>query len=317
MKRGVGVVGGLALFFVLPASCTSGGGTSDAGSDALAPTTCTTNADCTNGTECLYPTSAGCSATLHCLPPPNAGACKAAPWCACDGTSVSTCSTGASKPVDHMGPCAVEAATCASGLSCEQCDVSGYAPTPMARVLSAPGACSPSAITSAVSSCFATTATGQTCAAWENAEAQSDAGACVTCVLTNKSASAWGAMFCLGGVCKFNNGGCIDLLLGTAAQETSAGGAGSCGDLFYAREGCEEYACDSCSQSGALGSTDFDKCSTAARANECSTYGQPIASTTGVCAALDGDAGPSASRCFPTSDSDVAAYLNVFCGTGP
>jgi hypothetical protein len=38
------------------------------------------------------------------------------------------------------------------------------------------------------------------------------------------------------------------------------------------------------------------------------------AATTGPCATLQEDAGVS--ECFPQSDADLAAFVNVFCGTG-
>ena len=102
----------------------------------------------------------------------------------------------------------------------------------------------------------------------------------------------------------------MDLVLHQVAQEKSAGGPGSCGDLVNASFGCDDYACGTCAAS------DFQTCIQSATFNECKAYADAVSSTTGACAVLQSDAG-AASSCYPQTSVDVKSFLNVFCGTGP
>src|SRR5580704_16628768 len=56
--------------------------------------TCTTNADCANGSICGYPVADGCAAKGSCFPGPGAVCELYAPGCACDGSEISVACTG-------------------------------------------------------------------------------------------------------------------------------------------------------------------------------------------------------------------------------
>ncbi len=278
---------------------------SDAGVDGSITGACSSNSDCAGGYVCEYPVSGGCSATKQCFP--NV-ACKGGISCACDGTTVTACGGGAPKPIAHTGPCGgadviAPPPPCGSSLACEMCDVSGYAPTAQGKPIAASGACSTQQIVDFVTACLSPTATSATCQAWQ----QVDSGACASCVLTPMTSANWGPLACDNQGCTFNAGGCVDITFGQVSKETGAGGSGSCGDLYNAENGCIEYACISCT------ANDFTTCNNDAMANECKSYVDATNASNGPCGALDA----GASRCFPQNNSDFAAFVNVFCGTGP
>jgi len=50
---------------------------------------------------------------------------------------------------------------------------------------------------------------------------------------------------------------------------------------------------------------------------ECNAYVGTIKETTGVCGALNDDAGPALSACFPQTDADTLNFVTLFCGAGP
>ena len=197
---------------------------------------------------------------------------------------------------------------CSSGLACELCNVSGYTPVAQSAPKVMQYACTSQQIQDFTTACVGPNATSTTCNAWQTA--QSDAGNCLGCIFTLQTAAAWGPLVCTNVSCSFNTAGCVDLELGQVSQEKQAGGAGSCGDLIDASYGCQDYACGTCTTT----SSDFTQCTQSATANECKPYVDAV--TNGApCAALNGDAGPA--QCFPQTDTDVPAFVNVFCGTGP
>ncbi|HEX4516519.1 MAG TPA: hypothetical protein VH054_23390 [Polyangiaceae bacterium] len=290
-----------ALFFVpfvIAASCGGviSGGT-DAGSDASS--TCSTDSDCPKGDACLFPVNGGCSATRACLLA-NVE-CKGLPACACDGTDVSACGPGAIKPVAHSGPCEGPPPSCASGLACEVCDVTGFAVTPQVKPNVATNACTAQDISSFVTACLDASATQQTCSAWQ----ESDAGACGACILTPITSATWGPVVCESSSCAINTGGCMDIVSGQIAIEN--GTNGSCGDLTNANEECVSYACGACTTP-----SDSETCTDDAEQVECKSYFDAEHSAS-ACASVDA----GASTCSPQNDADWAAFINLFCGTGP
>ena len=168
------------------------------------------------------------------------------------------------------------------------------------------GACTTTEIAAYVSACLSKAATPSSCSAWRG-----DGGACASCLTANLEPSpVWGPVICTApsGTCGLNEGGCVDLVLGAA----DAGG-GSCGAAITASNACENYVCGTCSTMA-----DRQACVQQADSNECSMYFQQLVSTTGVCAALQPEAGPPlVAACFPTDDASDATFLSIFCGAGP
>ena len=198
---------------------------------------------------------------------------------------------------------------CDSGLACERCNVSPYVPMVMNAPLITSNACTPAELQAFVTACFSGTATTATCLTWS----QADTGPCGACLASVVPASAhWGPFVCNGSTCGANTGGCVDLVLGTVADELNQGGLGSCGDALTDNIGCDEFACAACA------ATDQDACIASAAANECASYQASVSWPSGPCAAANGDAAPAGvARCFPQNDAENVDFLNVFCGTGP
>jgi hypothetical protein len=85
-------------------------------SDAAAPVSdgggsaCATDADCTSGYRCGFPTADACTATGSCFPVENVECLVYEAGCACDGTEVSIACNGlpggySPKPLRHTGAC--------------------------------------------------------------------------------------------------------------------------------------------------------------------------------------------------------------------
>jgi hypothetical protein len=203
----------------------------------------------------------------------------------------------------EAGPVDAGGCEAGSGLSCEQCDTSGYTPVEMQMPIGPMAAmCTDADISAFVTAC-GVTGTQTTCGAWEASASKT----CSGCLLTAQSASTWGPLVCGTTMhCAYNSGGCIDLALGQVTEEVSQGGAGSCGDAVNASFGCQDYACDTCS------TTDFATCATSAETNECEAYTAAQTSTTGPCGAIDGGAIETA--CFPQDDSDITTMVTFMCG---
>ena len=278
----------------------------DASDEAGGP--CSTNADCPSGSDCAYPIDGGCSASRRCIPKPLE-ACKGMHVCSCTEETLDACGAGASAPVRALGAC-IEG-NCASGLACEECDVTGYAPLVLGSPVTSLGACTAQQLQDFVVACFGQGGLDQTtCDAW----LAGDAGPCEACLAPALESSAtWGPFVCPTSTspCDENAGGCVDLVLGDVASETLQGGAGSCGDAVTLQRGCEQYACGTCNPA------DFPTCDQAALVAECASYVSRVDSPVGACAALATDASSPASICFPFDNSSYVAFANVFCGTGP
>ena len=201
---------------------------------------------------------------------------------------------------------------CQSGLACEVCDVTSYSAPTMGTPIQVLNACSPTDLQAFQTACFSSTATSQTCSTWE--KSQPDGGACAKCLNpVLQSDTSWGPFDCATAQspCGANSGGCVDLIMKSQSAEKVKGGAGSCGDLVTTNFGCQDYACGGCS------TTDFATCDKSATANECKSFVSAVESTTGACAAINGDAAPAGiNACFPQTDADEVKFLDVFCGTG-
>ena len=202
---------------------------------------------------------------------------------------------------------------CASGLACENCDVTGYTAVQQGKPVAMPGSCTAAQLQAFVTACFSSTATQNTCTTWTNS--QPDGGNCATCLSPVLQSSAnWGPFDCATSTspCGANSGGCVDLVTKTVTAEKGQGGAGSCGDLVTVNFGCQDYACGTCATS------DFQTCDQSATANECKSYVDAVTSTTGPCGPINGDAAPpKAQSCFPQTDADNVNFVDIFCGTGP
>jgi MYXO-CTERM domain-containing protein len=198
-------------------------------------------------------------------------------------------------------------AACGSGLSCEVCNVSGFTPTTMAAPIGpTSGDCTDQDISDFDTACLAASATQSTCSTWESSASKS----CLGCLLTQDTATQWGALVCNTSGCNFNVQGCVDLALGTVSQEKQAGGSGSCGDAINASYGCQEYACGTCSTTN----SDFTNCANSAVTNECASYVAPVESTTGVCANLQSNT--QAMACFVQDEQSEVALATYMCGGG-
>ncbi len=151
---------------------------------------------------------------------------------------------------------------------------------------------------------------------------------CLSCIYSPTTGANWGPLVCdqQTGLCSYNFPGCIDIKLGQVAKENSTS-TGSCGDLFNAGYGCQDYVCGAC-QTGADGgidNTSFTACDNSATgqgagaSNECATYLSKISSDPN-CASLNSDAGSPADSCFPSnsttgfSDTEFSSFVNLFCG---
>lgn len=175
--------------------------------------------------------------------------------------------------------------------SCGPLDVTSFQPTTMMPP-NAPhaGKCT----TQQVSDYAQCQGAKQTALCQQFADGQSGQS-CRMCVETQTTDPKWGVIVFEGaGNGVFNTEGCVDDALADTTLEKSNGGAGSCGDLLHASYGCQDAACGSCAGG------DFSTCTTSALASGCKAYGTAVESTTGPCAAILGDAAPSAVlACFP------------------
>jgi len=196
-------------------------------------------------------------------------------------------------------------AACASGLSCEMCNVSGYTPALMAAPIGpTSGDCTDQDVQDFDVACLATSATQATCSQWESNASPS----CLACLVSQDTASKWGFLVCDSTGCQLNVPGCVDVALGTIAQEKQAGGAGSCGDAINASYGCQSYACNTCT------GNDFTTCANSAVANECASYDAPVESTTGPCMNLQNST--QAQTCFAQDEQSEVAMATYMCGGG-
>jgi hypothetical protein len=205
-------------------------------------------------------------------------------------------------------------------IACEQCttDAGGFAPIIQGAPTTIMNACTQAELQTFVTACFSSIATTASCTAWNTLQdAGADAGLCAQCLAPVTEASpTWGPFICAttASPCGANSGGCVDIVLGTVNDEIRVepdGGVGSCGDQITNAFACEDYACSTCR------GTDTQTCLDDAIATQCTMWAQAQTSTTGVCSAANSDAAPTAlASCFPATDAENVAFVNVFCGTG-
>lgn len=216
---------------------------------------------------------------------------------------------------------------CGSGLTCENCDTTGFQPTAQAKSYSHANLCPAADITAYITAC-GSNATGTSCSTWQTAENTSNQK-CLQCIYSSQTGANWGPLICpSSGFCSFNFPGCIDIKLGQVAQENGTS-SGSCGDLFNAGYGCQDYACNACQvgADGGFDQTSFTACDNSATgqgtgaSSECKTYLDAV-NTNPVCAPFQGDGGTggAAASCFPAdqnagfSDTEFNAFVTLFCG---
>jgi hypothetical protein len=217
------------------------------------------------------------------------------------------------------------ATTCGSGLACEQCDVTGFTPTAQGAPFNHANKCPAADIAAYIAAC-GSNATSTSCSTWQNAENTSNK-TCLSCIYSPDTGSNWGPLVCpSSGFCSYNFPGCIDLKLNQVGQE-NATSDGSCGDLFNAGYGCQDYACNACliGADGGFDNTSFTTCDNSATgqgsgaSNECGSYISKI-NTAPACAAFQTDAATPADSCFPSdsqagfSDTEFSAFVTLFCG---
>jgi MYXO-CTERM domain-containing protein len=194
-------------------------------------------------------------------------------------------------------------AACATGPTCETCDLSTFTPA----VLNPPigplaGVCSADEIAAFVQACLAPDSTTTTCG---NYPTSADP-ACSSCLASSSSDKSWGMLLCDNG-CGVNTAGCVDLFLDQVAQEKNAGGPGSCGDVLAASYSCENFSCGECTTTNG----DLDWCHSDADDNQCAPYYDAQFSKSGPCAGFS----PSGSPCSPTDAAGFAAMATFMCGS--
>ena len=201
-----------------------------------------------------------------------------------------------------------DAGTCASGTTCEVCDMK-YTPPQMAKPYAYPGLCSNADIAAYIAAC-GYNGTQTACTNWGTAE-QTSAPNCYNCVGSAPTDPSWGALMCDNSLpfCVTNTGGCIDVVTNKVSLEKQAGGTGSCGDLVDAYLACTTYACGNCSSS-----TDYNSCIGTANLNECKSDYDAYQSSTGACGFLAGDAGALVNACFANNDADFTTEVAIMCG---
>jgi hypothetical protein len=115
--------------------------------------------------------------------------------------------------------------------------------------------------------------------------------ACGKCIETPYAADAgpWGVIVFNGSTAFLNVEGCVNVALGTF----------DCGSALHSLYQCEEIVCSACT------GNDFTTCEleSAEDPNYCGTLSDAVTSSTGACAAINGDAGlPCAVQpCFPNT----------------
>ncbi|HEY1959104.1 MAG TPA: hypothetical protein VGH28_26000, partial [Polyangiaceae bacterium] len=216
-----------------------------------------------------------------------------------------------------------------SGLSCEQCDTTSFSPTAQAAPFDKANKCPAADVNAYIAAC-GSAATSTSCGAWQTAEQTSNKN-CLSCIYSFSTDANWGPLVCdqNTGLCSYNFPGCLDIQLNQVSQENGQSN-GSCGDLFNAGYGCQDFACGACQigPDGGIDDTSFTACDNSATgqssgaSNECGTYLSAVNSAS-QCAAVNGDAGGTWQMCFPAdsnngfSDTEFTSFVNLFCGAGP
>jgi len=237
----------------------------------------------------------------------------------CNGTECVPATVDAST-FDHQDAPTLDEDNCVracatAAVCCETCNVAGYSPAAMGAVTRTPGACSPTQIQAFVTACTLSTSTMATCQAFYMA----NMGTCDACTGTGLEAeSKWGWAVCesSNGPCFLNEAGCTDIVLGEESLEKAAGGSGSCGDALNAFDGCQRYACQTCTNEADQAACAQDTEATG-MTRQCAQYQAPVSSSTGPCAPLDGAS--AASSCSPdmNDQGSMIRFITLFCGLGP
>ncbi len=178
---------------------------------------------------------------------------------------------------------------------CGPGDITGFAPNWKPPTGSHQGLCTSTNISDVWTYCFSTSADPISCQTLTNAN-------CLSCIVTNESASTWGPLVNQpNGVVAINAGGCIDLL-------DSANLA--CAKSVEADYQCENASCETnCPVTDSTSLAAFDTCTMTADGCQCATYAN--AATTCTAALPAGD-----SNCLnePSFHAFYTFYATLFCG---
>jgi hypothetical protein len=144
--------------------------------------------------------------------------------------------------------------------------------------------------------CLGSSATTDQC----NAVRQTNA-ACVACILTPDSATAYGPLIDHGSFVTANVAGCLELV---------APGSLSCARAVQALGGCELAACGAnCPVHDAASLANYESCAKQVESAGCQTY-----ATGASCALSEPDAAPKAALCLGDFQSFYSAVVPIFCG---
>jgi hypothetical protein len=210
--------------------------------------------------------------------------------------------------------------TCGAVVACETCDVSSYTPQAQNPPIGPKSGMCPSADISAFeTACLASSASSTTCDAWQTSENTSNA-TCLGCVYTQQTDAKWGFLVCTSSSCAVNFPGCVDMALGQVSLENSTS-TGSCGDLLSAGYGCQDVACNGCTEANDPTNyeADFTACDNHAVTQQCVSYSNAL-DAAAVCADLAADATPPAAlaNCglgaSSLTDQQWDTLVGYFCG---
>jgi hypothetical protein len=174
-----------------------------------------------------------------------------------------------------------------------------------------PSACTVLLLNDYYTSCLGPQASATTCdQAWGAGEDTQHA-TCQSCILTQSSATKWGALvdYSLGGdageggIVSVNVAGCIEILDPSQLP---------CAESVQQADECEHAACDAvCPVNDAASFANWEACVNASANGECLTY-----ATSAQCESGE-DSGPAAA-CVTGSDfqDQFMAVATVFCGGG-
>jgi len=181
--------------------------------------------------------------------------------------------------------------------TCAPADMSGFVPAvhPPARI---PGACTQAQI-DAYLKCIGD-ASGSPSSPACTQMSQPESAACVACILTPASKSAYGPLIQLMGTIELNVAGCVSL----ATNDPSGGG---CGGIMQGARECLEDACTSCPITDQASFEAEQQCeSDAAAANPCAAY-----QSKAQCV----DSYPAAAKCTSGASFDelYSTIVPLFC----
>jgi len=225
-------------------------------------------------------------------------------WAGCNGDDTSGDAGDAAQDVKTDKKLAPETGPVDSGIQC---------PTPLSSIDTSqitwvppitpnPTACSDAQIAAYFDGCLGPNQSTSACQAFTTSAANAT---CLGCLITNQSASKYGALIAVGGVDYANTSGCIAILTGDSSNT-------GCGAKAESVLQCESLACgDQCPVKDNASFQQYTQCTGAADKSVCQTY---------VSAQCDlSDAGSVYATCLNHSDfaSFYAAIAPVFCGGYP